>query len=316
MLLVKTIKKLSGLYGGPLMLPEASDGFLNLSSVELTQNQKELLNLGINCHVQTKYDPLEKKANLEVLYQDIVQLEQNKKIAVHDDLKTLLAAEGRKVKDSTRSALLSDDLRQAARELRDNDAIVIRRADKSSNFVILDKDDYITKMDSILSDKTKFTAVQRNNTKEFQAKVNQLIYAANALIGGVHFEPIIGDYTPGYAYGNVKTHKTGNPLRPIISQVPTPTYQLAKRLNQLITPYLPNQYCLKPTGDFVDIIHSSEPSGIMASLDVESLFTNVPVSETVDIILDCVYNHPTLPPLKLTSNLLKSMLLACTSEAL
>ncbi|KAF0287536.1 hypothetical protein FJT64_014062 [Amphibalanus amphitrite] len=54
----------------------------------------------------------------------------------------------------------------------------------------------------------------------------------------------------------------------------------------------------------------------MASLDVESLFTNVPVGETIEIILDCVYKHPTLPPLKLTSSILKKMLLACTSETL
>ena len=171
-------------------------------------------------------------------------------------------------------------------------------------------------MNAILSDESKFTPVNRNNTKEFQAQVNQLINAANAVIGGVHFEPIIGDYTPGYAYGNVKTHKKGNPLRPIISQVPTPTYQLAKRLNHLITPYLPDKYCLKSTADFVDIIHSSKPAGVMASLDVESLFTNVPVNDTVEIILDCVYKHPTLPPLSLTPSLLKKMLLACTSEAL
>ena len=34
----------------------------------------------------------------------------------------------------------------------------------------------------------------------------------------------------------------------------------------------------------------------MVSLDVESLFTNVPTEETIEIIINAVYNHPTLPP--------------------
>ena len=46
---------------------------------------------------------------------------------------------------------------------------------------------------------------------------------------------IVGLYEPEYIYGNVKFHKPSNPLQPIISYIPTPTYQLAKSLNKLIT---------------------------------------------------------------------------------
>ena len=35
---------------------------------------------------------------------------------------------------------------------------------------------------------------------------------------------IVGDYSPGYIYGNVKTHNEGEKLRPIISQISAPTY--------------------------------------------------------------------------------------------
>ncbi|XP_076065267.1 uncharacterized protein LOC143039280 [Oratosquilla oratoria] len=42
-------------------------------------------------------------------------------------------------------------------------------------------------------------------------------------------------------YGNVKNHKPGNPLRPIISQIPAPTYSLPKRLASLLTPYVPDR---------------------------------------------------------------------------
>ena len=35
---------------------------------------------------------------------------------------------------------------------------------------------------------------------------------------------IIGEYEPGYIYGNVIAHKPGDSLRPVISQIPTTTY--------------------------------------------------------------------------------------------
>jgi hypothetical protein len=54
----------------------------------------------------------------------------------------------------------------------------------------------------------------------------------------------------------------------------------------------------------------------MASLDVESLFTNVPVNETIDIILDYVYRNidPEKYPPNIPENYMKSLLLLCTTE--
>ncbi|XP_043220540.1 uncharacterized protein LOC122380955 [Amphibalanus amphitrite] len=78
--------------------------------------------------------------------------------------------------------------------------------------------------------------------------------------------------------------------------------------------FLP-QYSLKSTEEFLDILRGRKLQGSLASLDVESLFTNVPVLETIDIILDVVYSGTTLPPLKLSKSILKKLLLMCTTEA-
>ena len=136
-------------------------------------------------------------------------------------------------------------------------------------------------------------------------------------IGGVHFQTIVGDFSPGYAYGTVKTHKPDNPLRPIISQVNTPTYKLAKRLNQLLKPYIPGKYLLNSVDEFLDILRGKKPDGSLASIDVESLFTNVPIEETIEIILNEVYEKRSngLPPLNLSKNLLERLLTSCTKDA-
>ena len=87
----------------------------------------------------------------------------------------------------------------------------------------------------------------------------------------------------------------------------SPTYQLAKTLNQIVTPYLPNKYSLKSTDDFLDLLNSIQCKGILASLDVESLFTNVPSDETIQIILENAYNHDNIPPPKMPNEILKQL---------
>ena len=158
---------------------------------------------------------------------------------------------------------------------------------------------------------------KKDPTDTLKAKVNRLIASTNALIGQIHFTKIVGEYAPGYAYGNIKTHKPNNPLRPIISQVTTPTYKLAKRLNDMLQPYVPAGYSIRSVDEFVDILRTSRPSGMLASIDVESLFTNVPVLETIKIIIDKVYDNRNsdLPPLQLERGTLEKLLLACTTEA-
>ena len=128
---------------------------------------------------------------------------------------------------------------------------------------------------------------------------------------------IVGEFAPGYVSGTVKTHKDGDPLRPIVSHVSTPTYKLAKRLNQLLKPYIPSKFCVNSVAEFLDILRAKRPEGILASIDVESLFTNVPIDETIEIILNEVYEKRSngLPGLNLSKQILERLLKACTKDA-
>ncbi|XP_064085388.1 uncharacterized protein LOC135200710 [Macrobrachium nipponense] len=53
----------------------------------------------------------------------------------------------------------------------------------------------------------------------------------------------------------------------------------------------------------------------MASLDVESLFTNAPVDETIGIILEKVYRNPDKQPPNIPEESLKTLLDICTKRA-
>ena len=173
--------------------------------------------MGTKCHIKPKFKYLQKKAEIEILYESLLRLQENNKVTVHENLQPQLLAESTKRRDFDKSNILTPDLRKAATELKNHEQIIVLKADKSNAYVVLDKTEYKEKLDTILGDTTKFKSISRNPVSDLKIQVNKLIKTANQQNGHKLFTPIIGEYKPGYIYGTVKTHKDRNPLRPIIS---------------------------------------------------------------------------------------------------
>ena len=308
-------KKLCNLYGGWVPLTKPKDGYINHSSADLSENQKDLLNLGINYAYTPKFSAQTKKVELELLYQDICKLKEQNKILLNPEIQDQLRAESTKHRAGSGRSSLDPRLRQAARELRNNDSIIIRRADKSQMFVILNATDYHQKTAEILADQSKFQRITKNPVDQLKRDANNLISAANKVSKTFKFDKIVGEFQPGYFYGNVKVHKSGYPLRPIVSQIPLPTYNLAKTLNTIISPFIPETYSLKSSSEFIDLLKNKTRHGTLASLDVCSLFTNVPVERTINIIADYVYRNDTLSAPDIPEPVMRAMLRLCTTKA-
>ena len=70
----------------------------------------------------------------------------------------------------------------------------------------------------------------------------------------------------------------------IESNLNTATYQLAKHLSKILSPLKESEYIIKSTTHFMEIIkHKKVPEGFqMVSLDVKSVFTNVPLETTIE----------------------------------
>ena len=288
---------------------------VNLADVDLDADQKELLGMGLNCHVLSKPKPHQKRVEVEVLIENILKLANDGKVDVSQHLQPELVAESRKQRGTFTSKVLQRRHIEAANRLRENPDVTIRRADKASAFVLIPTSEYLEKIDVILGDRSKFQPIQRNPIPDITTRINSTIDAINAVAGGTKFGKLSGEYRPGYCYGNVKTHKPNNPLRPIISQIPTPTYMLAKKLNSILTPFVPNRYSLASSKEFLDLVTDAPSQGIIASLDVESLFTNVPVDRTIDFICDKIYRSGPTAGLDIPEAHLRTLLEACTKQA-
>ena len=103
---------------------------------------------------------------------------------------------------------------------------------------------------------------------------------------------------PGTLYGSAKVHKpiiNGlPPFRPILSAIGTPTHKLAKFLVFVLSDITQNEFTVKDSFTFVDEILTQDSDICMASLDVDVLFTNIPLDETIDICVKKLFQTPEL----------------------
>ena len=107
------------------------------------------------------------------------------------------------------------------------------------------------------------------------------------------------------------------PLRPIISNLNTATYRLARYLTKILSPLSPSQYTVASSNKFVNVIKQQViPSSYkLVSFDVKYLFKNVPLDRTIDIILKKIYDKH-----EITTNIgrkeMKDLITHCTKNTL
>ena len=102
-------------------------------------------------------------------------------------------------------------------------------------------------------------------------------------------------------------------FRPIVSSIGTFNYYLARFLCDLLSPLVPNDYSCKDTFSFISQIKNANLSKkVLVSYDITSLFTNIPLQETIDIAINLIFNHN--PNLNITRKELKKLFLFATSQ--
>ena len=69
-------------------------------------------------------------------------------------------------------------------------------------------------------------------------------------------------------------------------------YNFTRFLCDLLSPFVPNDYCCKDTFSFVSQIKNANLSNrFLVSYDVTRFFTNIPLQETIDIGINLFFNY-------------------------
>ena len=173
----------------------------------------------------------------------------------------------------------------ALRTLAADHTIHITPSDKGGGIVLLDTHTYNNKMTSLLADEDTYELVNKTLIDRETDKFNKSI---KSLLKNQYksWSKLI-DHHPKLPkmYGLPKIHKPNTPVRPIISGIGSAPHKIARKLAKTLSPLLGkiSTSHLKNSGDLINRIRDlNMENKLMASLDVTSLYTNIPVKKCLD----------------------------------
>ena len=199
-----------------------------------------------------------------------------------------------------------------------NPDIVISKPDKGKGVVIVNRHQYVSAMTQIISDRTKFQEIVEpiyKLTLRIEDKINNFLRklkTQNLISDSVYKQLFVTGSAPGTLYGLPKVHKPDFShkfqYRPIFAAFRTPCFKLAKFLVPILNPYTVNDYTVKDSEHFVRDITALDNANFyyMASFDIENLFTNIPLNETIDICVSLLFENCT-HVIGLTSSLFRTL---------
>ena len=115
--------------------------------------------------------------------------------------------------------------------------------------------------------------------------------------------------------GNVKHNKDPVKVRPVISHRNAPMSRSSKRVSTHLANNVGSisRAHVKNTRDFHERVRRSEGKGRMVSLDVVSLYTNIPVDESIEVVKSYSTGTNPLFDLPIEANVFCEILSICTS---
>ena len=258
---------------------------INMSSRQLTQIETDLFATGLNVSITSK--TLSNKDIIATTEDAVKDLEKEEADTIHAKVSLTLQ------KSKPPKENLSKDESKALKELHSDTSFVILPADKGRYTVILDHEDYLKIcMDHISND--PYQLLKKDPTAKIKTKtLKQLkVLKDNEFIDNklyYYLKPT--DLPAPRIYGQPKIHKPGVPIHPIVSYSGSSLYSLNKYIANIFKAQIQDENNnTKNSTTFSNYIRNVplEDEEIMVSFDVTSLYTNIPMIDTLSIIKDYV----------------------------
>ena len=141
-------------------------------------------------------------------------------------------------------------------------------------------------MSHLLSNENTYKRVKCDPTNKILKQTTELVKKHSECLNLDVSTLIPACAKPPKLYGLPKIHKTNVPLRPIVSQIDTPTYRLAKHVAKVLSPLRGHTTShVKDSYQFISDIkdlHITDDETLV-SFDVQSLFTCLPLQDCINI---------------------------------
>ena len=189
--------------------------------------------------------------------------------------------------------------------------LVITKADKGGAIVIMDVDDYVAEANRQLSDSKFYKKLTHNPTPVHAERINKAIEQFKEGLITENITKGLKSYEPQTSKFSLypKIHKDGNPGRPVIISVDCHSSKISKYVDYHLQP----EVCkLKSyTKDSTDAMNKlAEIKGeitehdILVTMDVHSLYTNIPNDEGIQAVREKLNNSPSRIPTRVITTFL------------
>ena len=291
----------------------------NFSSYVLTDKEIDVLSRSLDHYIPGQEYGKRTQVEFERFFQDILPYTTH----LACDEKIVLKTKFLDTFNKYSRVRISNDEKKILENLYKNKDISVLRQDKGRGVVIMNKVDYSSKSTMFLSGE-EFELLENDPTQSFQGRVQRTLLNMKKKFTPAQYKRLYPSSSrPGLYFGLAKVHKLKNetdgiaelPLRPVISNIGTATYEISKYLASLLQPIAKSKFTIESTKDFIGKIKCEKVNADseMISFDVVSLFTSVPLDFTINLILKKVYDEKLITT-KLKREELKALLELCTKE--
>jgi hypothetical protein len=173
-------------------------------------------------------------------------------------------------------------LKNTIDKLVTENAIVVK-ADKGKTSVIIYSDVYTEQVHNFLTDKG-FQTLQKDHTDRFQKLLAKTLQQCNLIINKKQIKHLIQKKTqPPTLKAQIKMHKLGNPIRPVINNMNAPSHKIFKYLVNKLNVYLNPDHQFDVKSSIIlakDLTHFKiNEDHRMLTYDIKDLYVNIPIKE-------------------------------------
>ena len=256
--------------------------------------------MSIKAQIESQIETICKGSKCQLSYDNKTKLREATDSFIH---------EGKQICNTRKNRAIHNTLKT----LSNNSKIKCCKMDKGVGIVVLDTEDYFSKLDVIIEDKTRFSKTTYDLKKasnvsycdkapwvekersiiRYMQKYLAVMVEKEDITKSTYLKVYPTGSQPGRLYGMAKNHKKNCPLRPVLSAVNTPEYAFSKWLESHIKPHYKSKWSVSSTQAFVTDLNSIKPkvNDVCVSFDIKSLYTNVPLNEVINDVANAMYDE-------------------------
>ena len=142
------------------------------------------------------------------------------------------------------------------------------------------------------------TTISRQSQKtlpnKYQKQITQTIKQCNLVLNKERNKYLtVRNPKPPTLKAQIKLHKDGNPIRPVINNIHAPSYKTAKRLNKILQHHinLDNQYTVINSATLAQNLTRLNINSKHSLITFDIKDVHIPIAETIDITTTQLLKH-------------------------